>query len=561
MKNILFFLGFVCMVLTNAFGQAVNKNNINEQKEFRPNVKKAINSKLYDGVSLMRKAETFEINGKLDSALSCFVLANKAFIMQQDTSKILHVNLRLVEFYRKHNQLSAAKNLIDDTQKYLATYNASQDYLARLYNRMAAVESESSGDINKVLEYSLKCIAIAKSIGDSSLLASSLNELGFRFENMFFHQDTNGGSNRYFFDKALENYLEALGIYKAKDMYRSQLTVLINLARLFHHDDQPLACIDYAKQGIAIATDNFKEYDKRELYQYLGDDLRKIGQFEKAIEAKEKYYSLYLSYIEENHQKDFLELQTKYDVAKKESRISEQELSLIKGEKKRVLLIVALITFLVLMVVLTYLYKLSQRKNKQLNELAKENAFLVEESNHRTKNNLQLISALIHRELIKKDDEFEINELKKISSLIESISSLHKQLYLNKEKDKIVLSDFLYDVFDNLNDLLEENEVELKLNFAPIIVDNKLAGYIGILLTELCINSLKHAFGQAKSKLINCTILETDETLMLSYKDNGVGVKPGTSIDLVDLLCNQLKADFQIDTKPSGFEITVKMKL
>jgi two-component sensor histidine kinase len=562
MQKLFFLSGLLGLVFTIGFAQTNEENkldSLNAKKLFNKSFSNTGNS--IKATGLIGIAESYEIKGELDSALSSYLSAKLVFENLQDTSMILKVNLRLVEFYRKYNQLGLAKNVIGDIQGFLNVYEASQDFLARYYNRLAAVESESSGDINKILEYSLKCIAIAKTLGDSSLIASSLNELGFRYENMFFNEKWKSITSRYFFIEADTKYKEALSIYRAKKQYRSELMVIINLARLYHHDDQPVQCLEYVKQGLAIPDEGFKPYAKMELYRYKGDNYRKLGRFEEAIEAKEKFHYLIAQYKEETYQKDFVELQTKYDVVKKESRIAEQELSLIKGEKNRALLITALITFFILMGVLFYLYKLSQGKNKQLKALVKENAFLVEESNHRTKNNLQLISSLIHRELIKKDDEFEINELTKVSSLIESISSLHKQLYLNKEKDKIDLSEFLHDVFDNLAYLLQQNSIGVKLNFPHTIIENKMAGYIGILITELCINSIKHAFSNSNKKQINCTITKEGDVLSIFYSDNGIGLPQNTSLDLVDLLCNQIKANYNIENKSTGFEIMVKVKL
>lgn len=562
MQKLFFLSGLFCFLFGAGFPQNYTQtegDSVNAEKNIKQSFSKVSSEK--NGTVLLSKAHDFERRGELDSALTSYVAAKQVFENLNDTTKMLSVNLNLVEFYRKYNQLSQAKSVISEIETYLNNYKASQEFLAKYYNRLAAVESESSGDINKILDYSLKCIAIAKTIGDSNLIGSSLNELGYRYENMFFEERAKGNKSRYYFNEANTKYDEALGIYRKLKMYRSELMVLINLSRLYHHDEQPLKCLDYVTQGLSIPDEGFKPYAKMELYRYRGDNFRKLGRYKEAIEAKENYHLLNAKYVEETHQKNFIELQTQYDVAKKESQIAEQELSLIKGEKNRILLIAALVIFLLLMVLFFYLYKLSQGKNKQLKALVKENAFLVEESNHRTKNNLQLISSLIHRELIKKDDEFEINELTKVSSLIESISSLHKQLYLNKEKDKIDLSEFLHDVFDNLAYLLQQNSIVVKLNFPHTIIENKMAGYIGILITELCINSIKHAFPNSNKKQINCTITKEGDVLSIFYSDNGIGLAPNIAVDLVDLLCNQIKANYNIENKSTGFEIMVKVKL
>ena len=84
---------------------------------------------------------------------------------------------------------------------------------------------------------------------------------------------------------------------------------------------------------------------------------------------------------------------------------------------------------------------------------------------------------------------------------------------------------------------------------------------MGLLVTELCINTLKHAFESQEDKQVTFKFTCQDDNIVFLFSDNGKNVR-GKDIKplLVQRLCRQLKVKCTIDTG-NGFLFYFDKKL
>lgn len=218
-------------------------------------------------------------------------------------------------------------------------------------------------------------------------------------------------------------------------------------------------------------------------------------------------------------------------------------------------LIVTLITLLI-----SYFLNKSKKNNKQLQFLSDQNEFLLSEANHRINNNLQLIVILISDQISKLPDN-ESKEIKKILKKINSIATLHRHLYQSKDKKTVNSLTYLKDIKNSFSDLFLENNIKTIFNIEPIALPIDMAMYLGLLLTELCVNSIKHAFANQEYKEINFDLNKSNDFLSFKYSDNG-SVLSDTTIKpkLIDKLCRQLRIDYAISTN-KGFNFSFEKKI
>lgn len=252
---------------------------------------------------------------------------------------------------------------------------------------------------------------------------------------------------------------------------------------------------------------------------------------------------------------------------KLENKANENDKIFINNEeniqevKENILLLMfIIIVFVVGLIVLLDYSKKIKIANKQLDFYSKENAFLLNEAHHRINNNLQIIISLITNELVKAENANK-NSLQKILSKIESISTLHRHLYKSEDKKRVSLKNYLEEIVVNFNEICVEENIETQINIQDKYITNNDAMYFGLLVTELFINSIKHAFQQQESKKITLNVTSQTNNLILDFFDNGKTIQSNiVKPKLVINLAKQLKADFEIITD-NGFSFRLTKDL
>jgi two-component sensor histidine kinase len=161
-----------------------------------------------------------------------------------------------------------------------------------------------------------------------------------------------------------------------------------------------------------------------------------------------------------------------------------------------------------------------EEKTKNLNIILEEKTLLLQELNHRVKNNMQMIISLIRLQ----SNDFKDTDMKSIFDTtvnrLNAMSQLHELLYQKENISHINT----YEYFSNLIEGLEETySDEIDINY---IIDTDLqteqAISVGIILNELVTNSLKHAFEKDKGEVGIFLSKDRDEYTLI-VKDNGVG--------------------------------------
>jgi len=266
----------------------------------------------------------------------------------------------------------------------------------------------------------------------------------------------------------------------------------------------------------------------------------------------------------ENRLKLSEEMRTKFDVHQKDAelKIQQLELSQQKKSKEGYMLGMSLVSLLLLNLIYTLFQKnrhnhsLSQ-KNKIIQKALKEKELLLKEIHHRVKNNMQFISSLLSLQSRHITDQNAINALEESQKRVQSMSILHRNLY---QQDTLTAIDMpLY-----LQQLIETNlsaynfspeQIKVKQDVDNILLDVDRAIPIGLIINELIINILKHAFDKNRAGQINIAFKTQQQALSLTVMDNGKGMDNLPSnpakiktfgLKLIRLLVEKLEATWEI---------------
>ena len=149
--------------------------------------------------------------------------------------------------------------------------------------------------------------------------------------------------------------------------------------------------------------------------------------------------------------------------------------------------------------------------NEKILETLKEKETLIKETHHRIKNNLQLIISLLNLQTLQTDDKqihFHLNESK---NRIKSISLIHEKLHSSKSLSDVNIKEYLTELIQELVKTYNTYSVKIDLNLEieSLEINSKTAISIGLIVNELCTNSLKYAFINRTDGIISlCLNLE-----------------------------------------------------
>ena len=206
---------------------------------------------------------------------------------------------------------------------------------------------------------------------------------------------------------------------------------------------------------------------------------------------------------------------------------------------------------------------------RQLQDALAAGDALMREMNHRVKNSLQLVSSLIdiHAELVAEEGTRE--SLEELQVRISSIAAIHERLYKRSDMSAVDLDLYLGDLAGDVVQSFsrEGGKVSLILESSPIPVDAALAVSLGLITTELIINTLKYAFpGRAKGDL-RLGLRRVGDRGELLVEDNGIGMGDarervgGFGVHLVRSLATQVGGEAEVESRPGRTAWTVRFPL
>lgn len=181
---------------------------------------------------------------------------------------------------------------------------------------------------------------------------------------------------------------------------------------------------------------------------------------------------------------------------------------------------------------------------------------LMDELNHRVKNNLQMLYSLNTLQLPKVKDREGKRILDDTRARVKSMMLVNEYLSGSGTSKAVSAAAFMEDIirqvrqiYDRDNRVSVAGDVQQHVHF-----DNRTALPFGLIITELLTNVYKHAFPTELSRqpLVNLSLAEGQGTIVLSFEDNGIGTdapvqsKDSMGMLLIHGLARQLKGSVKL---------------
>ena len=188
------------------------------------------------------------------------------------------------------------------------------------------------------------------------------------------------------------------------------------------------------------------------------------------------------------------------------------------------------------------------RQTLDLREGLATQTMLVHEVDHRVKNNMQMISALLAMQSRTLKDPEARALLGSMLQRVEAIGTVHRRLYQSKNVQQFDLAEFLRDISSDLIKASGREDIELTLDLKPANVPAQQASPFALMLNEILMNALKHAFPDGRKGALFVELRNNPDLLTVYVSDDGVGMpdakrRAGFGNLLVKTLARQLQAE------------------
>jgi two-component system, sensor histidine kinase PdtaS len=197
--------------------------------------------------------------------------------------------------------------------------------------------------------------------------------------------------------------------------------------------------------------------------------------------------------------------------------------------------------------------------------LLREKAVLMQEVQHRVANSLQIIASVLMQSARKVQSEETRFHLKDAHSRVMSIASVQKQL-ASSHLGEVAINAYFGQLCQSLGASMIEDHarlsIEVHADTTVTSADESVS--LGLIVTELVINALKHAFPDQRKGTIVVSYKANAPDWTLSIADDGIGMpalpgvaKPGLGTNIVEALARQLEARVEVTSRNPGTLVSI----
>ena len=498
-----------------------------------------------------------------------------------------HRSLEIDRAAEDHSGVAIVANNIGVAYKELGDLNRAQKYfqlarqeaekanssssLAMSLSNLGEIHSERNED-EQALAYFDQSLTIARELGISKGVVINSIKIG----EVLYRQ------KRY--RQAKKTFAEVLEVSRGVPDPLGITTSLNHLALIDLAQNQVTDALEKAQEAYALATDIQSPEKIADIALTLSDIYAQAGDAQQSLDYFKQYttYQDSLFTLEKNQQ--IAKLETQYQTAQKEQRINEleqqQEVQQLRDRQRTQLLTLVGTALLILTVFTIYLiYQQAQKRranrqlrvqkdtlalrNEQVQRALNDKELLIQEINHRAKNNLYTIESLLKAQLNQIQDTEAKALIQESQSRIHSISLLHQQLFTGDLPDSVNMQSYLGVMLDSYFDT--NSRVTVRKDIDHVVIDSTRAVALGLIVNELVTNSIKHAFAVTPEGRLSVSFQQKDSLLQLEVEDysepseaDPASQPPSTffGLELVRGLTEQLRGTMDV-IRQSGFLVRI----
>lgn len=530
-------------------------------------------NKLIQAEIMLDYANTLSQLEQNGDALDLLLSAKQIIENGNDNIQKANFYITLGDFYRKIKELKKGEQFIRKAGQF---NNLPPAVTARLNHRLAAIKTDG-GEEDSSIYYSEKALIYAYQINDPHLIAISSNELGCIYK------------DQKNYTESLKHLTTADSLWTKINYVQYAMRARINLANTYRKMKLFKKSNEICLQNLPLCNEKNWTTLELEFCERISANYESLNMFDLAKDYKIKKLELHVKVLEDRQRVNTRFVEAKFNNAKYEAEIKRQQILMdkdkeeLKYEKNEKLFyrVLSVFGFLVILIVSYLAYIL--RKRKRLIELEKnkienyasllklsldEKNALLQEVNHRVKNNLQTISSIMFLQSATLKDKATLATFEGLQRRIEAIAMVHEMLYNSDDVGKICFKKYIEKLIDVNKPiyLTSTNNLSFDIKVQQINFSINTCIALGMITNEAITNAVKHAFATINNPLIEIILVnKTGNEFALYINDNGKGIdeaelsknKNTLGTRLMDIFARKIKGTLNIKNNSKGTTITV----
>jgi two-component sensor histidine kinase len=195
----------------------------------------------------------------------------------------------------------------------------------------------------------------------------------------------------------------------------------------------------------------------------------------------------------------------------------------------------------------------------------RQSSVLLQEVRHRVANSLQIIASVLLQNARKTESEETRGHLRDAHNRVMSVAALEHLLSTAEDGD-VEVHAYFTSLCESISASMigDQDHVSLTVEGGDGVVDARVSVSLGLIVTELVINALKHAFPEGRHGKIVVDYNFHGPNWVLCVRDDGVGMpetahrRTGLGTSIVRALAGQLNASVTSTPQRPGTQVSIQ---
>jgi two-component sensor histidine kinase len=198
-------------------------------------------------------------------------------------------------------------------------------------------------------------------------------------------------------------------------------------------------------------------------------------------------------------------------------------------------------------------------------EMLRDKHILLQELQHRVANSLQIVASVLLQSAKRVQSDDARGHLYDAHNRVMSVAAVQKQLATSRQGD-VALKPYFTELCRSVGASMihDHDQISLELSADESVTSADVSVSLGLIVTELVINALKHAFPGHRKGIISVDYHSKGPDWTLSVGDDGVGmpVDPGSApaglgTSIIEALSKQLRAHVVVTDAHPGSKVSI----